>query len=220
MARQYHIHGETMVYVKGGAHLSLLEGSPMTSRTELGLSTEQIIITPSYKKKDMIIDNYGPDVPIDVVAYMSECTIEMSLVHFDASILNICLGESNGGLMMDNLLFDANDEPFRTANVGKAGKAGSLLGKGYDYFASGNNFISLTLKSVQPIPLGGTTIRFKTSYISDRVVYPLGTKYTAVDLTWRAIPYVPFYSQEISGGLRFFDHSSVSGFIFDNVLDT
>lgn len=214
MVRDYHIHGETMVYVKGGAHLSLLEGSPMTSRTELGLASDQIKVIPQYHKKDVKTDNFGPDTAVDLISYMSECTIEMNLVHFDAGILNLCMIESNGGYHFENNQLFNRVDAFMYG--GAAGKAGALMGKGLDYFASGNNFISLTLGSLQPVQLGGTVLRFPTAYIQDRIEYPLGTKYTAVRLIWKAVPYIPIYPM----GNTIQDRPSLSGIIFDGFLDT
>lgn len=208
-----------MVYVKGGAHLALLSQDPvlgvipgtLSTLTELGLCSEQIKITPNHNHHDINIDNYGPKVPVDVMAQMRDCTIEMTFVHFDDYVLAVCMAESAGGL---NFGVDPIFGNINASWNGIAGNAGQLLGGGKDYFASGNHFISLSLLPINYFAAAfppGAMMRFPTCYITDRVVYPIGTERSLVSVTWRSIPYRPY----LSGS----DYPSMSGLLFDDLID-
>lgn len=178
MARDYFIFGETLVSVKGGEHMS---GRPIGVVSELGLSTDAIVITPRYFHHDMRIDDFGPDVPADVMWNLADVTIRMNLVHYDEEVLDRCERESMGG----GPALTVFDSP--TNNAGLIAPAGTILGGNKFLFASGNHFISVNLFSQTNAELSR---RYRTCYLAEQpVVFPIGTRASILQLTWRAIPY-------------------------------
>lgn len=164
MGRDYVIYGETMVKVKG------MDGdtSPLASLQELGLCDGEIRITPNFYHKDINCDDFGPNVPAEVMFNLADVTISMTLVHFDDAILDACINNSMAG-----------------SSDGTLAGAGTLMGNNKATLGNGNFFISLNLVSTQ---LG--TIRFPTSYLAVQPEkLPIGTKRSLVELNWRAIPY-------------------------------
>lgn len=194
MARQYQVAGETIVMVKGGAHLpQLISQFP----AELGLCSEQITITPKFIHQDIPVDDFGGTIPPEVLWMMSECNINMTLVHYDRDVLMICVQEAMGG----------GDGSFTLLlNDGTCGKGGIPLGGGGPMFASGNHLMSLNLISTNP---DDYFWRFKSCYLnSTPLEIPIGTERSLVTLNWRAIPYVPMNSSgEINASSgRLWDH--------------
>lgn len=170
MARDFRINGEALVTVKGGEHLS---GFALGSLTELGLTTDEIRVVPRYYHRDLRVDDYGSDVPAETLGMLADCTVRMTLIHYDDAALSSCLRESAAG--------------GRFANVdGRFNPAGTPMGNYCPLFASGCHYISLNVLS----PQGDLPWRFPTSYMTGPPVeVPLGTKASAVMVNWRAIPY-------------------------------
>lgn len=180
MARDFHINGETLVRVLGMPGTSINNnGLPV----DLGLASEGITITPHYYYKDVIVNDFGPDVPAEVLVNLADCEIEMNLIHFDYGILRRCLIESLGGGGV------GNDGNF---GVG----AGFPLGGGVPLYTTGNHYIAVYLTS----PVEGLPWRFPSAYLTEPpMMLPLGTEKSIATLNWRAIPYTfPFQP----GGLR------------------
>jgi len=181
--RDWVINGETLVRVKFGAHISPtvsnISGS-MTTLCELGLAEDQIRIRPRFVHKDINVDDYGPDIPADVIALMADCTISMNLVHTSIPTLDVCLGEALGGQVEDS------DNDGSLLPFGTLPGAGLTLGRGCQPLASGCHYVSLSLLSPQlKLPW-----RFPTAYLyGTPMEWPLGTKYSSISLNWRAIPY-------------------------------
>lgn len=198
MARDYRISGECLVLVKGmGALITLdpFQPADKAKRWELGLARGPVTITPSFKHADIKVDDFGPDVPADVMVNLADCIIDMTLVHYDHDVLNACIAESLGG----------------AANFaeGVMVGAGVLLGGMNPPLTTGCHFISLNLTS----PVLGMPWHFPTTYLHERpLVLPLGTKRTFADVRWRAIPYFSSTSktQEVA---------SVNTVLFDHILD-
>lgn len=179
MARDFHINGETLVRVRGGAHLtSGLVGNAYAIATvaELGLTSEAIQITPRFFHKDINVDDFGPNIPPEVMYNLADVTIRMTLVHYDKWILTTCVAESMGGASTIQ----------RSGGEGIVRAAGSLMGNNQTHFASGWHYISLNLAS----PVEEFPWRFPSCYLSEPPInIPLSTEKSAVALTWRAIPY-------------------------------
>lgn len=172
MSRDFIFNGECLVKVKGGAHMS---GRAIGDLTELGLSVDDVRITPRFVHADMKVDDFGPDIPADVMWNLADVTIRFTLIHYDEDALDVCLRESMGG---GNIL----------ANAGTFSTAGRPLGRGLPLLSSGNCFISLNLLS----PILDKPWNFPASYLTGPPVeIPLGVNATKAVCTWRAIPYKP-----------------------------
>lgn len=224
MSREFFINGETLVTVKGGQHTSGLLYLPNTATeyqigvgnvkaiasgapaAELGLAVDQIQVTPRWKHRDFRADDFGPDVPPEVMVNIADVQIHMTLIHFDHDVLDGCWSEAMGG---------AGGEAVDAGGIvlpllGQVLGAGALMGGGLPLLASGNHFISLNLLS----PVGKKPYHFPAAYLTeDPVHFPLGTGTSAVALNWRAIPYHnqtgtqnPFASEIRSSGLVLWDY--------------
>lgn len=177
MSRAVVINGECLVKVRFGAHIEHIFdplGEEIESEGvfyELGLSEDQIRITPRFVHKDIRVDDFGDEVPAEVMAKLAEITITMKLIHYDPSILDVCIAESLGGNAI-----------LGTEMTG----AGALMGQNVIPGGEGNHFIGLSLMS----PVLNKPNFFPTSYLAVRPVeIPLGTERTVVLCNWRAIPY-------------------------------
>ncbi len=178
--RDWLINGETMVYVRGGEHLASGAGG---SKTELGLSFDEIKVIPKYIHRDVHVDDFGPEIPAEVLSMLAEVNVRMTLSHFDNLMLRIIQAESLGSFNNDGIM----------------PPAGTPLGQNKELYASGCHYMSMQLAS----PQFGEPITFKTGYLAMQpVVLPLGTSYSKVDLNWRFIPYRPIPSIGAGGEIR------------------
>lgn len=179
MARDYYIYGPTIVRAWGGEHL--LSGNLLYDVTDLGLSSDPIRIVPNFRHTDVSVDDYGGEIPADVMTKMADATVSMNLVHFDRSAVDVCMKESTGGT------------PSSVA--GTLAPAGTMLGRFLPLHASGNHLISLYVQATNP----SRTWRFPSCYLTGPTAeWPLGTRASAVSLRWRAIPYqIPLLSGEM-----------------------
>ena len=194
MATNLYIQGETMVMVKGGEHCS---GGPISTRSDLGLSVGPVVMSPKFYHKEIKTDDFGPTAPVEIQWNLASVDISMTLVHFDADVLNICWSESMGGVRQEIVI--PRVPPLQTFPAGMMVGAGSTLGHGLPMFASGCHYISLSLAAPQ-YPQNGIPWRFRTCYLTaPPMEFPFGTERSLVKLNWRAIPYRPLY-QRNSGG--------------------
>lgn len=189
MDRDFVINGETLVRVKGGMHTSTFQSGNISTITELGLTTDQIRVIPRFIHKDIRVDDFGPEIPAEVMQYLADVIIKTNLIHYDPIILDTCLAES---------------QTWATGTfAGTLAPAGSVLGNNLPLFSSGCHYISLNLSS----PVLGLPWRFPTSYLTGPPVeIPMGTDATIVKCNWRAIPYTTSLPSVISPG---------TGVIFD-----
>lgn len=186
MAREFVIPSETLVKVKGGAHFG---SRPIAILSELGLTSEEIRITPRFYHRDVPVDDFGRDeAPPEVRWGTAVVDIPMTLIHFDTDVLELCFAESMGG----GRFIPGGGLP--TALAGTFPPAGRPMGAGLPLFSSGNHLISLSFVSALGAPW-----RFRAAYLTQTpFVYPLGTKAAAVDLNWRCIPYVSLVPSGVS----------------------
>ena len=163
MSRDYYISGPCMVQVKG------MTGTAIENVEELGTAQEQVQIIPRFIHQDINVDDFGPDIPPEVMAMLMEVSIRMTLVNFDRAILETCMAESVGG-----------------GTFGTLPGAGILMGGYVDRFAEGNHYIGVNLTS----PSLDQPWRFKHCFLTGQPVeWPVGADHSAVRLTWRCIPY-------------------------------
>ena len=143
---------------------------------QLGLAVEAIKVTPTFRHLDVHTDDYGHDIPPEVLWHLADARIDMTLVHYDDSLLDECVLESMGGF----------DDTAPGAVAGVYAGAGLPLGGGVQRWSAGNHYITVYLSSpVQQVPW-----RFRTCYLEQQpFVYPLGTERSMVQLRWRAIAY-------------------------------
>ena len=145
MGRNFIIAQETMVNADG---------------EELGLSYGPIRIIPSFKHQDLKADDFGPDVPPNVLWMLGTCTISMTLIHFDEQVLDDVINKSMGG-----------------SEDGVLAAAGTPMN---------DNYVSL---NIQPSGIA-LPWSFPSAYLADSPFeYPLGSQVSAVVLRWRAIPF-------------------------------
>lgn len=184
MARDYFLNGETLVKVKGSV-------AGIQNLAELGLAIDTIVITPNFRHKDIRIDDFGPDIPAEVLWHLSDARIRMTLVHFDRNVLDSCLISSMAG---------ANGGTI----PGTFSSCGTPMGGGVALFAVNNFYISLNLLS----PVGNKPWRFRTTYLTNPPIeHPLGTGHSLVVLNWRAVPYPISSIELISKGTILWDHT-------------
>lgn len=186
MGRDIYINGETMVNVKGNS------GSAIGSLTQLGLTDPQgiVTITLNYNHDDILVDAFGPNVPMDEQVFLSDAEITMTLVHFDEAVLEECLRLS-----------------LAAPVFGQLSRAGTRMGANNARFAVGNSYIGLNIAS----PVAAKPWRFLTAYLTGPPVsWPLGTKRSLVSLKWRAVPYVqdPWGGGTGSQGVVLFDRTA------------
>ena len=175
--------------VKGRA-TSFLE-----SLKELGLAVDSIKVSPIFKHRDIHCDDFGPDIPVDVMWKLAECHISMTLIHYSVNVLKACVNESMAG----------SDDGTLAAN-------GTLMGAGKQNNNAKNHYISLNLLA----PILEDPWHFPAAYLSDRPVeYPLGVNVQTVVMSWRAIPYVAYSL----GAPQTSELKSKNAVLWDRVLD-
>ncbi|MDE2098087.1 MAG: hypothetical protein KGL39_12610 [Patescibacteria group bacterium] len=196
IGRDWVINGETLVKVSGN---DVNFKTPLgKSNVELGLAEGPIRIRPRIVHRPIYADDYGPEVPAEVLYMLTDVTIDMTLIHYDYDILKRCIDESMGGTSVDG------------AMVG----AGTPLGGGQPSTATGraanNHYISLDLYS----PVLSYPWRFQSAYLTGPAVeIPLGTHCSVTRVVWRAIPYnfpgnsIGTNGEVVSAGTSTWDHT-------------
>jgi hypothetical protein len=211
MSRDYIINGETLVKVKLGAQYPSVISPGIASGNifELGLAIDKINISPVFYQRNIYVDDFGPNVPAEIACQIAEVNISMTLVHYDKRILDWCMAESMGGVVVKRV-FGGPEFEF----AGTLAGAGVLLGNNLPLQASGGHFISLNLTS----PQLSFPWRFPASFLTTTpLVIPLGTEKTMAVCQWKAIPYAPVERPSLSGvmsgqelvssGITLWDHS-------------
>lgn len=194
-----------MVFVQGGEHLldqtEENEFHTLAYRQELGLTSDAIRVSPTFYHRDINTDSFGPNVPAEVMWNLAECTIHMNLVHYDSNVLAGCIQEAGAG---------GAGVVSPAGEMGQMRPASALMGNGLPLLASGNHFIKLSIDC----PIDDIPWIFPATYLARQpFIYPLGTGVSIVQLSWRAIPYVPLlqgtllpYPEIRSEGARLWHH--------------
>lgn len=167
MARDFQIPGECLVYVKGRAD------SGIGALQELGLADGPINVSLKFNHEDIKVDAWG-QAPPETQWMLAEATVSMNLVHFDPSILDICIMESMAG----------------APAIGQMRRAGARMGNNLARFAAGgalgNHYIGLNLTA----PVSLKPWCFYYSFLAQNpATYPMGTQKQVAQLQWRVIPY-------------------------------
>ena len=189
MARDFQINGPCLALVKGRSD------SGIGTLSQLGLSDGPIRVSFNDKKLDIKVDAWG-DVPPEIQSMGVEASIQMTLVHFDQTVLNVCIRESMAAF--------PGGGAFGTLPI-----TGARMGNNSALFSTTNRFISLNLTS----PVGLLPYRFFYSMLTGPLAeIPLGAERSVVSLNWRAIPFTtdPYGGGNGMGGQA----------LFDNTLDT
>lgn len=220
MPRDFVVNGETLVSVKGGAHWP--NAQPIRDLSELGLASEGIHVSPRFYHRDVHVDDFGPDVPPEVLWQLAEVRVRMTLIHFDEYVLDCCIAEAMGGPVSFEVDIPPNLHPVRPS-VGNFNPCGKPLGGGVPRLSSGNHYISLNLSS--PVLL--KPWRFLTCYLTGPPLeIPLGTSRTAAVCEFRAIPYAfPTSKTTLGAGgepntVEWNDLSSSGVILWDRGIDT
>lgn len=201
MARDFAIDGEVLALVKGGQHTSLFISGDISTLKQLGLASEPVRVIPRWIHKDIYTDDFGPDIPAELMTFLADVTITLPLIHFDPLILDTCLDESLGG----------TNAPF----AGTMPPAGSLIGNGLPVLSSGCHYISLNLTS----PVLNYPWHFPATVMTGPPLeWPMGTEASVVLTTWRAIPYIPPTSSNSQGQVS--EAISSGTVLWNRTLDT
>ena len=192
--------GPTMIYALGGKHLS---GQALGSVSELGLCSDQVKITPTFTHEDIQCNDFGPKAPPDVMARLADVRLQMTLIHYDEDVLDALMNESTGGGSYFQVLGNNFLHP-----AGMLAPNGTPLGGGRPMYMSGNHLVSIGVTS----PDLGKSYTFVSCYMDEQpCVIPLGSEASQVEVTFRAIPYVPIYQSGDRG------QSSIETFTVDGV---
>lgn len=189
MARDWFINGPLMVLVKG---------NPLTgigTIQQLGLTHSPVRVRHNYRHMDLSLDAFGGEIPAEMQCKLQDVFVDMDLVHVDATVLEICMAESLGGM--------------GTVGVGTLPLAGARLGNNFARFGAGWHYIGLNLAST----VNGIPWRFSNAYLTGQPLdFPLGSERSIITLTWRVIPYSP---DPFNLGLYSYGYT-----LYDHVLDT
>lgn len=188
MSRDFQINGPCLVLVKGAS------SSTIGTLQQLGLSDGPIRVVFDSRVLDIKVDAWG-EVPPEVQFMNAQAMVQMTLVHFDQSVLNTCVRESMAGAA--------------GGATGVLPITGARMGNNAARFAATNHWIGLNLSS----PVGGLPYRFFYSMLSGPIAeIPLGAERSVVNLNWRVIPYTtdPYGNGAGAGGQA----------LWDNTLDT
>ena len=173
MARAIFINGPTLVSV------NIPLGSKVAYK-ELGLTEKDVQINVRSHFYDVQCDDYGNggpfggQVPPEVLILPSDVIVKMSLIHFDRDVLDSCMA-SVGGL---------------NGSIGNLIAAGTPMGldTGADVY-SPTSRRGITLSVSSSVGFGNKPWEFFYAYLMEQPMeFPLGTKKSIVNLTWRAIP--------------------------------
>lgn len=222
MAADFQILGGAVIAIRGGAHLSGMQGAtPLfsgnaTTPTILGLTDKSPIhISPVFRTSELHVDDYGNQVPIDIVRKLAEVRITFNLIHFDRQVLNVCISEALGGQSIPNA--DLFAGPI--VSEGMFAPAGQSLGRNRPLYASGCHFIQLRFETYENTALNW---RFFSAYLDTApLAIPIGTNAQMIQTSWRCIPYqvhsgyftqstgedeVTVYPEILSSGFVLWDH--------------
>lgn len=208
ISRDFQTSGECLVSVKGCGALAVIGSNGATPKLwQLGLADTGIRIVPRFFHKDVIVDDFGPDVPAEVLVHLLDVTVHMNLIYYDTGVLESVMSESTGG-SVDNL-----GAPTPGTYVG----AGTPMGGGVPLLTKGNHYISLNLTA----PQNGIPWHFPSAYLYQTPVeLPIGTTASVCKLVWRAIAYT---SPLVTNTLTTFSSDFItvdSLLVLSNLLDT
>lgn len=186
MARQYHVTGEHMVYVRnwympGARNTTDASSEEEVFFVELGMTSESTQITVNYGQTDVYTDDYVPGAPAEVLTGMyRDAFISMTLVHFDEDVLNMCIANAAG-----------------SSDAALQGSPGVPMGRWKDVTEEGCFYVELYLQPAIRFGLeqGLVTARqekpwkFFHAYLQGNWTYPIGAEKSLVKLQWRAVPY-------------------------------
>jgi hypothetical protein len=198
MTRQYHIEGEVMVAVVGYDTL-------LSTGANLGLADNSIEIEIDIRHGDIHTDDWGNEIPAELMAKLGQVFITMTLVHFDPSALGDCVALSLGatsttptGLPTD--LPDVSVGPY-----------GQLMGRGSFLSSLTPTKANYVRMYLIPARRGQTPTRILACTLTGPPIrIPIGTVRSLVQLKWRAIPYGEFNDDNelISAGTTILDHTA------------
>ncbi len=168
----FQVFGESLVLVKGFFFID--NGATEPSLYELGLCSDAIRITPNYVHKPIFTNDFGSEIPAEMMWMLSDVDIKMTLIHFDPEVLQACIRNSMG----------ACGSLFQGTLMG----AGTLLGRNKPTFTSGNQYISLNIINgigFNPEDNGRDVIdpwNFPSTYLASPTpfMWPLGTEKSQV----------------------------------------
>lgn len=188
MARDYYINGETMIYIKGAVD------STYPAVTELGLCDIPIRVSVEYKHLDIKVNAYG-EVSPEKQAMGAMARVNISLVHFDRSVLSFLISQSLGG----------------SPAIGQLGHAGFRMGNGVGRFGAGMRYVSLGI--VSALTAGDPNIvpwTFHYAVLSNNPLeFPLGAERSLVTCAFDCVPYSvdPWNGGNGSYGTTIWDHT-------------
>lgn len=230
VGRDFHVAGPALVRLGFGAHMrdSLLSfGSGDNNGPgnevgvtadgmivwELGLTLEDIRIHIRSHHQPIFVDDWGVEVPADLVTQLTEAYIFLNLIHYDPQVVQMAIAESQGGPPSNTI-----------TSAGVMAGTGVLMTGGKRSGASGNHFVELQiLPQFEEVTVGkdgsvegfgdrlSRIYRFPCAYLMDRTEIPIGATKLSVMTSWLARPGLrtsDTVNQELtSTGAVLYDHS-------------
>jgi hypothetical protein len=157
---------------------------------ELGLSLEDIRINIRTHHQAVYVDDFGVEVPADLVTQLAEAFIFVNLIHYDPQVVQMAISESQGGPPSNSI-----------DSAGVMAGAGVLMTGGKRSGVSGNHFMELqilpqfeetTINKDGEVEGSGDRLsriyRFPCTFLMDRVEIPIGATKISVMTSWLARP--------------------------------
>ena len=139
------INGECLVQVVG--RNKAVAGQLI--QADLGLCSDSVKVTPIFKHQDVHCDDFGPDIPVDVMWKLAEVHIAMTLIHYSVNVLDDCIAQAMAGSV-----------------IGTLAPNGTLMGAGKRNTDPAYHYLKLQLTS----PILQHPWQFPAAYLADRPV--------------------------------------------------
>lgn len=165
MALSLKVYGETV--------LQYAIGSSNTTFKDLGFSKEGFKVTFEHEYEDVLTDNYGTKVPLDVQFLGASAKVEGEIVLFD---------ESNIYEMLEHIigptsLYADNTAPAAPASETTPRQPGTL-------YRHSDRMVKLKLNSQS-----GSVITFEKALLTDPTEFNLSTKNTVYKMNFKCFPH-------------------------------
>lgn len=197
MSRQYQPFGESLINVRFGNHADLgLQGTSSVSNSgnplyELGLATDKIDLSLNLRSNEIKYVEWGSEIPAEIMGNVKDAIVSFTLIHYDRSVLDYCIGEAQGGV---TYLAPGNPIGLYT-DPGSNVIPGALLGNNCAFQASGNHFVTLNILSTDAT----YPWRFLTCYLMNPLQLPLSVRASETRCQFRAIPYQNYITKLADG---------------------
>lgn len=165
MPRDWYIAGNVIVKV-------VVPSSPSTG-DELGLAEDAIRIAPDFHYMPIHCDAYGGMVPVEKLWMLGQTTIDMTLVHYNAVIVEFLVKLGMAGSLNP------------VGQVAQMGPAGTPMGGNAAVGVSPCNYFKLIIEASEV-----NSYIFPFCHLAERpITLPLGSMYSKTHLSITSLPY-------------------------------